>query len=63
MTPGFKSDHSFVEMELCEMESPRGKGMWKLNSMLLDKPEYTFNIYQTIDKAKIVHAESSLDIL
>ena len=35
--PGFRSDHSFVELILQHQELDRGPGMWKLNSYSIDQ--------------------------
>ena len=35
ITPGFKTDHSLITLNLSLHSNPRGKGFWKLNTSLL----------------------------
>ena len=37
---GFKSDHSCLECEIDMLEKSRGRGVWKLNNLVLSEIEY-----------------------
>ena len=54
--PGYRSDHSFIELiiTLCKFE--RGRGLWKLNCSLLKDKEYLININNVIDREKLRYA-------
>ena len=63
--PGFRSDHSFIELGFTDNQDPRGPVLWKFNSTLLDKPEFVFKIKETIKKAILPNqqAESPPDFM
>lgn len=46
--PGYRTDHSRLELELCIEGEKRGPGLWKLNVALLNEDEYIELIRQTI---------------
>ena len=50
--PGFKSDHSFVKIELSFAQSMRGPGTWKLNTTYLANKTYVDGVNILIDRAK-----------
>ena len=54
--PGYRSDHSFIELiiTLCKFE--HGRGLWKLNFSLLKDKEYLININNVIDREKLRYA-------
>ena len=49
--PGFRTDHSFIEMELEINPIERGRGFWKFNVSHLNKPGYDFKIRDVITKS------------
>ena len=51
MTLGFKTDHSFVEMDLVFEEIVRGRGLWKLNSAHIEREDFVEIIYNTVEKS------------
>ena len=46
--PGYRSDHSILELNLVVNPFQRGRGLWKLNCSLLKNPEYLNMINHTI---------------
>ena len=46
--PGYRSDHSILELDLVVNPFQRGRGLWKLNCSLLKNPEYLNMINHTI---------------
>ena len=61
--PGFKTDHSFVELGIDTTTSPRGRRFWKFNAQHLDSTEYDFKIRHFIEKIKEIYKERTLDII
>ena len=57
--PGFKTDHSFIEIVISTKNDNRGPGMWKLNSTHIDHPEYQFKIKHVITKAAQLYADTT----
>lgn len=53
VTPGIKSDHSIIEMEINLNSNEKGKGLWKFNADLLRDNEYTTYINNYIDELKL----------
>ena len=51
ITPGYKSDHSAIKMEILVNNQVRGRGLWKLNNRLLVEKEYVMQINKTIQDA------------
>ena len=52
--PGLKSDHSLLELSLfVENQPKRGRGLWKLNTSLLQDSDYIKLIKSTISDAKL----------
>ena len=60
--PGFKSDHSFIELVLCNSDFVRGKGLWKFNAKHLDKPEFVFKINNVINDSQTKYVECEPDL-
>ena len=50
--PGYRSDHSIVELQLIFCKFERGKGIWKLNCSLLKQQEYLDIINRLIEHEK-----------
>ena len=46
--PAYCTDHSMITLSLNLLNHPRGRGFWKLNSTLLQDPEYVTRIKTTI---------------
>ena len=51
--PGYRSDHSIVEMKITINKFVRGRGTWKFNSSLLKNPQYIQLINDAIDDEKL----------
>ena len=47
---GFQTDHSLVDITICESEVVRGPGSWKLNNQILDNEDYQQAIKNIIEK-------------
>ena len=54
--PGYRSDHSIVELSLCFCKFERGRGLWKFNCSLLKDKDYLIAINNVIDKEKLNYA-------
>ena len=50
--PGYRSDHSIVELQLNFNSHERGRGIWKFNSSLLKDEKYTETIKKCINETK-----------
>ena len=50
--PGYRSDHSIVELELLLDPFVRGKGIWRFNNSLLRNTEYTKSVKNWIREIK-----------
>ena len=50
--PGYRSDHSFLQMNIFLTKFVRGKGVWKLNTSLLQNMDYVNTINSIIDAEK-----------
>lgn len=48
MKPGYRTDHSSVELELKLSEFVKGKGFWKMNNLLLKDLDYVKQVKRTI---------------
>ena len=46
--PGYRTDHSIVEMSLQINEIEKGPGLWKFNEAVLKDTEYVDQIYETM---------------
>lgn len=55
--PGFRSDHSIIHLNICEMKEPRGPGTWKFSSALLSDREYVANTNTLINSLIEEHGE------
>ena len=56
INPGYRSDHSFVELIITLCKFVRGRGLWKFNCSLLKDKEYLININNVIDREKLRYA-------
>ena len=67
IAPGFKTDHSLVQLSLIKGNQPRGKGFWKFNSSLLSDLDYVnaikSEINETIEQNQNLHALLLWDFL
>ena len=67
IAPGFKTDHSLVQLSLIKGNQPRGKGFWKFNSSLLSNLDYVnaikSEIKETIEQNQNLHALLLWDFL
>ena len=52
ITSGIKSDHRPVKLSISPYGIARGKGVWKLNSLLLSNIDYVEHINKTLESAK-----------
>ena len=52
ITPEILTDHSQIQMTLQIEELHRGPGVWKLNDLLLEDPEYCEIMVDTLEKTK-----------
>ena len=59
ITPGFLSDHSFVEIEIQMSQSIRGQGFWKLNVAHLEEKEYIDEMNIRLDR--LIDSSKDLD--
>ena len=50
--PGYRSDHSFVTIELNKTTTPKTKTFWKFNNNLLKDKEFIENVHQVINDTK-----------
>ena len=66
--PGYRTDHSIVQMTLVTCKFVKGKGIWKFNCSLLKNTEYVNMINSLIDSEKkfysvLVYSHEYLNIL
>ena len=63
--PGYRSDHSILELNMEISKFERGKGLWKLNCNLLTNADYVNLVNDTIQEVKLQYAVPvySLDFL
>lgn len=62
IVPGFRSDHSMITLNLKFSEdTPRGRGVWKLNTSLLKDKDYVESINQEINNVVVDHRQRSPD--
>ena len=54
--PGYKSDHSIIEINIILNHFVRGRGVWKLNCDLLKDIEYVNMVNDTITQEKLTYA-------
>ena len=54
--PGYRSDHSIVEMDIEISDFKRGKGLWKFNCNLLKNIDYLNIVNQIIQEIKVEYA-------
>ena len=47
--PGYRSDHSIIEINVTTYKFIRGKGLWKLNTSLLKDSDFLTLVNKTID--------------
>ena len=54
--PGYRSDHSIVEMQIALNNFKQGKGLWKFNNSLLQNNEYLNLVNRLIKEEKLNYA-------
>ena len=54
--PGYRSDHSRIELKIVINSFTKGPGLWKFNCSLLKDPKYIALVNETIDKEKLKYA-------
>ena len=54
--PGYRSDHSIVELNVLVNSFQKGKGIWKLNCELLKNPDYITAVNKTIQTVREKYA-------
>ena len=54
--PGYRSDHSIIELKITLCNFKRGRGTWKLNCSLLENKEYLIMVNNLIDSEKLNYA-------
>ena len=54
--PGYRSDHSIIELKLTLCNFNRGRGTWKLNCSLLENKDYLIMVNNIIDSEKLNNA-------
>ena len=54
--PGYRSDHSIIELKIILCNFKRGRGTWKLNCSLLENKEYLIMVNNLIDSEKLNYA-------
>lgn len=52
ISPGFKSDHSLIKINIVPTNEARGRGFWKFNTSLLHDPDYVDLINNCIHDTK-----------
>ena len=57
--PGFKSDHSIIELNLDFIKQPKGPGYFKLNNSLLLESDYQNKIRKSIDEIAEINKEAN----
>lgn len=48
ISPGYRTDHSLIELSMASNVSNRGKGFWKFNVSLLRDPKYVEMVHKCI---------------
>ena len=56
INPGYKTDHSIVELELKLTDFSKGKGFWKFNNQMLLNQEYINEVKKIISDLKLRYA-------
>ena len=54
--PGYRTDHSYVEINLRMCQFIRGKGTWKFNCSLLKDKQYLIMVNELINQEKLDYA-------
>ena len=54
--PGYRSDHSIIELKITLCNFKRGRGTWKLNCSLLENKDYLIMVNNLIDSEKLNYA-------
>ena len=63
ISPGFRSDHSLILIDLIPFETKRGKGFWKMNCSHLREKEYVYLIKNTIKTTNEINHEANPHVL
>ena len=61
--PGFRTDHSKINLTLATESNERGKGFWKLNCSLLSDKEYIDQIKATITDIVSLNTDANPGLL
>ena len=59
--PGYRSDHSIIELNIVLCKFKQGKGVWKFNCSLLKNKEYLLKINKAIEEEQERYAISNID--
>ena len=59
--PGYRSDHSLLEINIQLSSFKRGRGLWKFNCSLLQNIDYINIVNQTIDEVKLRYCSPVYD--
>ena len=62
ITPGFKTDHSLITLNLSLHSNPRGKGFWKLNTSLLADNNFIETIKIAIQETANEYKDDNLKL-
>ena len=54
--PGYRSDHSIIQLDILMCKFVKGRGLWKFNCSLLKNKDYLIYINNIIDKEKMNYA-------
>lgn len=55
--PGYRTDHSIIELQLKFNNFTKGKGFWRFNNFLLRDPTYVQKVKDTIAKTEFEYRE------
>ena len=52
ISPGYRTDHSLIELELKISDFIKGRGFWKFNNQLLKNKEYILKMKDIISDVR-----------
>lgn len=55
--PGYRTDHSIIELQLKFNNFTKGKGFWRFNNSLLRDPTYVQKVKDTIAETELEYRE------
>ena len=61
ISPGYRTDHSLLELSLSITDFKKGKGFWKFNNSLLRDKVFVDKVKQIINLLKEQYAASPYD--